>query len=124
MTLFSSRVIGAPVIHMRSIQQQWKTTDFVDVNTGHRVVIEFLSAEGYSPIKVRRGLRSVYREDVTDVSAARPWIHRLKGGENDICDRAHIGRKVKAATTETEEKVDAREVSSNLRAICADIKEL
>jgi len=107
---------------MRSIQQQWKRAGFVDVSTGHRVVIEFLSAEGYSPIKVRRGLRSVYGEDVTDVSAARPWMHRLKSGENDICDRAHIGRKVKATTTETEEKVDAREVSSKLRAIWADIK--
>jgi hypothetical protein len=43
----------------------------VDVSTGHRVVIEFLSAEGYSPIGVHRGLRSVYGEDATYVSAVR-----------------------------------------------------
>jgi len=66
----------------------------------------------------------VYGEDVTDVSAARPWIHRLKGGENDICNWAHSGRTVTVETMETKEKVDAREVSSTLRAICADIKDL
>jgi hypothetical protein len=95
--------------------------DVVDVSTGHRMVTEFRYAEGYSPIEVNRGLRSVYGVDVTDVSAVRPWVHRLRGGENDICDRAHSGRTVTAATTETKEKVDARETSSKLRAICADI---
>jgi hypothetical protein len=44
--------------------------------------------------------------------------------ENDICDRTHSGRKVKAATKETKEKVDAKEVSGKLRAICADIIDL
>ena len=50
----------------------------MNVSTGHRVVIEFLSAEGYSPIEVHRGLRSVYGEDVTDVSAVRPLVHCLR----------------------------------------------
>jgi hypothetical protein len=98
--------------------------DIVDVSSGHRMMIEFLSAEGYSPIEVHRGLSSVYGEDATDLSAARPWVHRLKGGENDICDRAHSGRHFTAATTETQRKVDEREVSSKLRTMCTDIKAL
>jgi len=48
----------------------------------------------------------------------------LKGGVNDVCDRAHKGQTVTVATTETKDKADAREVSSKLRAICADIKDL
>jgi len=73
----STRVIGAPVIHVRSTQQRWKIADIVDVSTGQRVVTEFLSAEGYNPIEVYTGLRSVYGENATDVSAVRPWVHRL-----------------------------------------------
>jgi hypothetical protein len=81
---------------------------------------EFLSAEGYCPIEIHRGLKSVYGEDATDVSADRRRVYRLKGGENDICERAHSDRSFTAATTETKGKVDARQASSKLRAICAD----
>jgi hypothetical protein len=37
--------------------------DVVDVRTGQRVVIEFLTAEGFGPMETDRHLSSVYGED-------------------------------------------------------------
>jgi hypothetical protein len=37
----------------------------VDIRTNSRAVIEFLTAEGSSPIGIHKRLRSLYGEDVT-----------------------------------------------------------
>ena len=47
--------------------------------------------------------------------------HRV---ENYIDGRSLSRQPLTAATTETKEEVDAREVSSKLRATCVDINEL
>ena len=57
------------------------------VRTRQRVVTEFITAEGFSPIEVHRRLRSVYGEDAIDVSSVRRWVRRFKGDEKDIGDR-------------------------------------
>jgi hypothetical protein len=41
----------------------------VPVPPGLRVVTEFLTAEGYSPIEIHRRLRGVYGEEAIDVSS-------------------------------------------------------
>jgi transposase len=81
--------------------------DVVDVRTRQRAVIEFLTAEGSSPIEIHRRLRSVYGEDAIDVSSVRHWVRRFKSGEKDIGDRPRSGRPATAATKENKENVDA-----------------
>jgi len=50
----------------------------VDVRTGQREVIEFLTLEGFSPITIHTCLRCVYGEDVIDVRSVRLWSVFLK----------------------------------------------
>jgi hypothetical protein len=53
-----------------------------------RVVTEFLTAEGYSPIEIHRRLKSVYDEAALGVGSDRRWVRRFKSGENYIGDRS------------------------------------
>ena len=39
----------------------------MDVRIGQRVIMDFLTVEGSSPIEIQRRLRSVYSEDAIDV---------------------------------------------------------
>jgi hypothetical protein len=48
------------------------------------MVIEFLTAEGSSPIKIHRRTRIVYGEDSEYVSSVRRWVRRFKSGEKGI----------------------------------------
>lgn len=50
--------------------------DVVDVHNGQRVMTDFLTVEGSSPIKIQRRLRSVYSEDAIDVRSVRRCIRR------------------------------------------------
>jgi transposase len=81
--------------------------DVVDVRSRQRVVIEFLTAEGSSPIKIHRRLRSVFGEDTIDVSSVRSWVRHFKSGEYDNGDRPRSGRPATAATMENKDKFDA-----------------
>jgi len=66
-TLFSSTSItDAPVSHMHSTKWQCKMA-VIDVHARHRVVTEFLTAEGSGPIEIYRCLKSTYGEDAMDV---------------------------------------------------------
>jgi hypothetical protein len=67
------------------------------------VVIDFLTAEGCSPIEIHRQLRIMYGEDATDV---RCWVRHSKSSEKDIGDRPCSGRPATAVTTETRDEVD------------------
>jgi hypothetical protein len=93
----SSRIIDAPVSHMRSTQQQCKMADVVDVRTGQRVVIKFLTSKVFSPIEIHRQLRIMYGEDATNVSSVRCLVRRSKNGEKDVGDRTRSARSVMAA---------------------------
>jgi hypothetical protein len=48
----------------------------VDVRIGQRVMMDFLTVEGSSPIKIQRRLRSVYSEDAIYIRSVRRRIHR------------------------------------------------
>jgi hypothetical protein len=78
----------------------------VDICIGQRVVIEFLTAEGSSPIEIHRCLRSVYGEDAIDVSLVRCWVCCCTSSEKDIGDRPRRGRLATAVTTKNKDKVD------------------
>ena len=55
---------------------------FVDVRTGQRDVIEFLTLEGSSPVTIHTCLRCVYGEDAIDVRSVRLWsviLRAVKG---------------------------------------------
>jgi len=41
----------------------------VDVRNGQRVMIEFYTAEGFSPLEIYRHMRIVYGEDTIDVGS-------------------------------------------------------
>jgi hypothetical protein len=84
-TLYSSTsLVGAPVSHVHSIVSV-QNGGCYGLRTRQRVVNEFLTAEGCSPIEIYRRLRSVYSysEDAVDVSSVKRWIHRFKSGEKD-----------------------------------------
>ena len=70
----SDRSIGAPVSHAFSTHNQYKIAD-------ERVALEILSAEGYSPIEIHKGVKSLHVEDATDVSSDSESVvsrgHRL-----------------------------------------------
>jgi transposase len=72
----------------------------VDVRNGQRVMIEFYTAEGASPIEIYRRMRIVYGEDTIDVGSVGRWVRRFKSGEKDIGDRPCNGRPATAVTTE------------------------
>jgi hypothetical protein len=65
-------------------------------------VIEFLTAEGISPVEIHRRMQVVYGDDCVDVSTVHRWANTCKDGEpgiSDLCDKQRIGRTV----TETDE---------------------
>jgi hypothetical protein len=77
----STGIIGAAVSHVCSTQPQCRMVDVVDVYTRQRVVNEFLTEEGSSPIEIHKHLRSMYVEYATD------WACHFKSGGNDTGDR-------------------------------------
>lgn len=65
----TTRTIGVPVAHVCSTQTQCKMVDVVDIYTRHRVVTEFLTADGSSLTEIQRCLRSTCGDDAIDVSS-------------------------------------------------------
>lgn len=82
----STRIIGALVSHVCSTRQSCAMTDVVHLRERQRVVIEFLTAEGSSPMETDRHLSSVYGEETM---LAQTLVHRFKGSEKDVGDRPH-----------------------------------
>lgn len=56
----------------------------VDVRTGQREVIPFLTLEGSSPIRIHTSLRCVYGEDAIDIRSVRLWVRLFKSGERTL----------------------------------------
>lgn len=73
-------------------QHHWCSNQSRPFNTVTRtmksMVIEFLTADGSSPIKIHRRTRIVYVEDSEYVSSVRRWTRRFKSGEKGIDYRA------------------------------------
>jgi hypothetical protein len=84
--------------------------DAVDIYTRQRVVIEFFTTEGSSPIKTHRHLRSMYGEDAIDFSSVRRWVHRFRSSEKGNGHSLRSGQPATAVTTETKYKVDFNEL--------------
>ena len=53
------------------------------VGTMQRMVTEYLTAEGTSPIENHRRLNNMYDEDAIDAGSVRRWVRRFKSGEKD-----------------------------------------
>jgi len=71
------------------VQHSWgKKVGIVDVSTGQREMIEFLTLEGSSPIRIHTCLRCVYGENAIDFRSVRLWVRRFKSGETDTDDRS------------------------------------
>lgn len=56
----------------------------VDVHSRQRVMIEFRTAEGASPIVIYRLLRSMCGEDAIDVSSVRCWVRCFESREETL----------------------------------------
>jgi len=66
--------------------------EFSDVRFKQRAVIEFLTAEKVSPIKIHRRMQAVYGDQCVDVSTVRRWLRRFKSGE---LGQADLGDKTR-----------------------------
>jgi transposase len=74
-----------------------------------RAVIEFLAAEGVSPVEIHQRMQVVYGDNCVDVSTVRCWAYRSKDGEPgkyDLCDKQRTGRPVTATDEFHKEQVD------------------
>ena len=59
----------------------------VDVCTRQRVDIEFLTAEGSSPIEIRRCLRGMFGEVAIDCASVRCWVRNFKSSDKEVVYR-------------------------------------
>jgi len=93
--------MGAPVSELvtRVQQSTVQKADVVDVRTRHRVVTEFLTAEGCSPTEIPRLFSSVYGKSATDVSTVRHWVRRFDSGGKHTGDMPHRDRPATTATS-------------------------
>nr|CAI5822724.1 unnamed protein product [Callosobruchus analis] len=66
----------------------------IDVRLRQRCVIEFLNAEGETPIRIHERLKKVYGDVTVDVSTVRRWVRRCKEaeGQTPLTDEKRSGR--------------------------------
>lgn len=68
---------------------------------GERLVTEFDTVEGSSPIENHKCLRNMCGDDAEDVCSVRHWVRCFKSSEKDIGDRSCIFQLAMAATSAT-----------------------
>lgn len=80
----------------------------IDVRLRQRCVIEFLNAEGETPIRIHERLKKVYGVVTVDVSTVRRWVRRCKEaeGQTPLTDEKRSGRPVSAVTPHNIQQVD------------------
>lgn len=80
----------------------------IDVRIRQRSVIEFLNAEGETPIRIHERLKNVYGDATVDVSTVRRWIRRCNEtqGQTPLADEKRSGRPVTAVTPRNIQRVD------------------
>ena len=76
-------------------------------------MIEFLTAEGVSPIDMHRRMKGVYGDDCVDFStvtvkrwAVRPRTENPTGANLDVCDKQRRGRPRTATNEPHRNRVD------------------
>ena len=82
----------------------------MELRQKQRAVIEFLVAEGESPVNIHRRLQNVYRDYTLDYSNVCRQVRRLKDeqvGDASIADKPHTGRPSSLVNPANEAKADA-----------------
>ena len=67
-----------------------------EVRLKQRNVIEFLNAEGETPIRIHKRLSIVYGDSTVDVSTVRRWVRRCdeaEVGQSSLADAKRTGRQ-------------------------------
>ena len=66
----------------------------IDIRIRQRSVIEFLTAEGETPIRIHERLKNVYGDATVDVSTVRRWVRRCNEaeGQTTLADEKRSGR--------------------------------
>lgn len=80
-----------------------------DVRLKQRYVIEFLNAEGETPIRIHERLKNGYGDSTVDVSTVRRWVHRCdeaEVGQSSMADAKRTGRPSTAVTPHNIHRVD------------------
>ncbi len=70
-----------------------------------RANVKFLCAAGWKPIQCWRALQAVYGNDCLSQTQVRYWHRRFRGGDTEIKDKKHSGRKRSVRTARTINKV-------------------
>lgn len=86
-----------------------KMASAMDLRLKQRAVIEFLTAEGCSPIEIHSRMKAVYGETCSDVSTVRRWARRSKEenpSESNVHDQPHTGRPLSASDSKHQSRVD------------------
>ena len=81
----------------------------MDLRLKQRAVIEFLTAEGCSPIEIFYRMKAVYGEMCLDVSTVRRWTRQSREenpSESTVHDQAHTGRPLSASDSKHQSRVD------------------
>ena len=81
----------------------------MDLRLKQRAVIEFLTAEGCSPIEIFYRMKAVYGEMCLDVSTVRRWTRRSREenpSESTVHDQARTGRPLSASDSKHQSRVD------------------
>ena len=86
-----------------------KMASSMDLRLKQRAVIEFLTAEGCSPIEIYSRMKAVYGEMCLDVSTVRRWTRRSREenpSESTVHDQARTGRPLSASDSKHQSRVD------------------
>ena len=73
----------------------------LELRQKQRAVIEFLVAEGETPVNIHRRLQNVYRDNILDYSNVCMWVSCLKDekvGSTSIADKLNpilVGRSLR-----------------------------
>ena len=80
----------------------------IDVRIRQRSVIEFLNAEGETPIRIHERLTKVYGDATVDVSTVRRWVRRCNEAveQTPLTDQKRSGRPVTAVSPSNIQRVD------------------
>ena len=72
-----------------------------------RVVIEFLTAEGCSPIEIHTRMKAVYGESCSDVSTVSRWARSKEEfpSESNLQDQSHTGRPLSVSDSKNQSRV-------------------
>ena len=89
--------------------EERKMASSMDLRLKQRAVIEFLTAEGCSPIEIFYRMKAVYGEMCLDVRTVRRWTRRSREenpSESTVHDQARTGRPLSASDSKHQSRVD------------------